>query len=171
MTHGAPLHEVTITRTFRAPRDLVWQAWTDPRLLAQWFGPKGYTNPVCDVDVRPGGRLEIHMQAPDGTVYPSVGTYLEVDPPRRLVFTSGAFALEDGSHALEDHTTVTFEERHGATQITLYARVTRVEPEDHEALSGMEQGWSETLDKLDAFLASSDTAWATPDTTPKGPAL
>jgi uncharacterized protein YndB with AHSA1/START domain len=171
MTLGAPVHEVTITRTFSAPRELVWRAWTEPRLLAQWFGPKDFTNPVCEVDLRPGGKLEIHMQGPDGTVYPTVGTFLEVDAPRRLVFTTSAFALEDGTYALQDHTTVTFEERDGATQMTLYARVTRAEPEAHEALSGMEQGWSETLDKLDVFLASSDTAWATPDTTAEGPAL
>ena len=61
---------VTITRTFDAPRKLVWQAWTDPKMMAQWFGPRGFTNPFCELDVRPGGSLRIVMRGPDGNDYP-----------------------------------------------------------------------------------------------------
>ncbi|HYT14944.1 MAG TPA: SRPBCC domain-containing protein, partial [Burkholderiales bacterium] len=55
---------VVITRVFDAPRELVWRAWTDPRHMAQWWGPQGFTNPVCEMDVRPGGALRIVMRAP-----------------------------------------------------------------------------------------------------------
>ena len=60
---------VTITRVFDAPRALVWAAWTDPKRMAQWWGPKGFTNPVCELDLRVGGKIRIDMRAPDGTRY------------------------------------------------------------------------------------------------------
>jgi uncharacterized protein YndB with AHSA1/START domain len=60
--------ELVITRVFDAPRELVWKAWTDPKHVAQWRGPKDCTNPVCELDVRPGGAILIHMQVPDGAV-------------------------------------------------------------------------------------------------------
>src|SRR5680860_496485 len=82
--------DLTITRVFDAPRDLVYKAWTDPALMTRWFGPKDFTNPVCELDVRPGGAILIHMQGPDGTVYPMTGEFQEVVPPERLVFTSSA---------------------------------------------------------------------------------
>ena len=80
--------EVTITRLFDAPRALVFKAWTDPKQLAQWWGPHGFTTPVCEVDVRPGGALLIHMRGPDGVVYPNKGVFHEIVEPDRLVFTS-----------------------------------------------------------------------------------
>ena len=67
--------DMTIVRVFDAPRRLVWQAWTEPQRLAQWFGPKGFTNPVCEVDARPGGALRVTMQAPDGTQYPMAAVF------------------------------------------------------------------------------------------------
>src|ERR1700730_7092158 len=80
--------ELKITRVFDAPREMVFKAWTDPKLLAQWWGPKGFTNPVCELDVRPGGAIRVHMRGPDGTVYPMTGVYQEVVEPERIVFTS-----------------------------------------------------------------------------------
>ncbi len=75
-----------ITRTFDSPRELVFKAWTDPKHVTQWWGPHGFTNPVCELDVRPGGAIRIHMRGPDGTVYPMTGTFHEVVEPERLVF-------------------------------------------------------------------------------------
>ena len=60
---------VTLTRIFDAPRALVWKAWTDPKMMAQWFGPRGFSNPVCELDVRVGGSLRVVMRGPDGTDY------------------------------------------------------------------------------------------------------
>ncbi|MGB7036228.1 MAG: SRPBCC domain-containing protein, partial [Xanthobacteraceae bacterium] len=62
--------EVTITRSFDAPRALVFRAWTDAAQLAQWWGPQGFTNPVCEFEARLGGKIRIHMRSPDGTLYP-----------------------------------------------------------------------------------------------------
>src|SRR5512133_1069200 len=61
---------VTLTRTFDAPREVVWRAWTDPKLLAKWWGPRMFTTPRCEVDVRPGGAILIDMRGPDGVIYP-----------------------------------------------------------------------------------------------------
>jgi uncharacterized protein YndB with AHSA1/START domain len=69
-TQTKPLaeRELTITRVFDAPRTLVFKACTDPKHVAEWWGPKGFTNPVCEFDARVGGKLRIHMRAPDGTI-------------------------------------------------------------------------------------------------------
>ena len=79
---------VTIRRTFDAPRALVWRAWTDPKMMAQWFGPRMFTTPVCELDVRVGGALRIVMRGPDGSEYPMKGIFTEVVPEERLVFTN-----------------------------------------------------------------------------------
>ena len=66
--------EMELTRTFNSPRELVWRAWTEADNLQQWWGPQHFTNPRCEIDLRPGGRIHIDMRAPDGTVYPMGGT-------------------------------------------------------------------------------------------------
>src|SRR5579871_3024258 len=85
---GAP--DLVITRVFDAPRELVFKAWTEHERLKRWWGPKNFTNPVCEVDSRPGGAMRIDMRAPDGRVYPMTGRYEEIVEPERIVFTSGA---------------------------------------------------------------------------------
>lgn len=80
--------EVIITRVFDAPRALVFKAWTDAAQLAQWWGPQGFTNPVCEFEARLGGKIRIHMRAPDGTLYPMKGEIREIAPPERLAFTN-----------------------------------------------------------------------------------
>ena len=145
--------ELHITRVLDAPRDLVFQAWTDAKHVAQWWGPKYFTNPVCEIDARPGGTILIHMQDPDGNVYPMEGAFDEFVENERLVFTAGALTGEAGEPMLEDVTTVTFEEVDGKTRVTVNARVTKVTPEAEAALEGMEQGWNEQMDKLAEFLA------------------
>ena len=79
---------VALTRVFDAPRVLVWKAWTDPKMLAQWFGPRGFTSSVPQLEVRVGGALRIVMHGPDGNDYPMKGVFREVVPPQRLVFTT-----------------------------------------------------------------------------------
>src|SRR3546814_18122124 len=75
---------VTFTRRLAAPRELVFELWTDPAHLAKWWGPNGFTNPVYEFEARPGGRLHIDMTAPDGTVYPMDGVVEDTLPPERL---------------------------------------------------------------------------------------
>ena len=84
--------QFTITRVFDAPRDLVWQAWTDPDEAAIWWHPKGIETPreSVHIDARLGGAYRYTMIAPDGTEYPTVGTYREITPPERIVMTWGS---------------------------------------------------------------------------------
>jgi uncharacterized protein YndB with AHSA1/START domain len=144
--------EIVITRIFDAPRELVFKAWIDPKHVARWWGPQGFTNPVCELDARPGGAIHIHMRGPDGVVYPMKGVFREVVEPERLVFTTSAFEDEEGQPQLEGLTTVTFVEHEGKTKLTLHA-VARGTPEAAAALAGMEEGWSQSLDKLAGHLA------------------
>jgi uncharacterized protein YndB with AHSA1/START domain len=139
--------ELVITRVFDAPREVVFKAWTDPERLKRWWGPKGFTNPVCEVDLRPGGAIRIHMRGPDGTVYPMTGIFQEIVEPERLVFTSSALD-KNGNPLFEVLTTVTFLEQSGKTKLTLRASVTKATAEAAPYLAGMEQGWSQSLDRL-----------------------
>jgi uncharacterized protein YndB with AHSA1/START domain len=81
---GSNEREVVITRIFDAPRALVFQAWTDPKQMAQWWGPHGMSNPICEMDVRPGGAYRIVMRNPNGVDYPMKGVYREVVKACRL---------------------------------------------------------------------------------------
>jgi uncharacterized protein YndB with AHSA1/START domain len=138
---------VTLTRIFDAPRSLVWKAWTDPKMMAQWFGPRGFTSTVDALDVRVGGRLRIVMHGPDGTEYPMKGEFLDVTPPERLVFTNIAID-KDGKHLLEGETTVFLSESDGKTTLTLQTHATGLVPIASQMLAGMEAGWNQSIDKL-----------------------
>jgi uncharacterized protein YndB with AHSA1/START domain/pimeloyl-ACP methyl ester carboxylesterase len=143
-----------ITRELAAPRELVFAAWTDPRHVAHWWGPKDFTNPVCEVDARPGGALLIHMRSPDGDIYPTQGTFLDVDPPNRLVFRTTAFEDEHGKPQLEVLNTVTFEEIGKATRVTYRAVIITATDAVAASLAGMEEGRNQTLDRLADYLAT-----------------
>jgi uncharacterized protein YndB with AHSA1/START domain len=140
-----------MTRVFDAQRKVVFAAWTDPKQVAQWWGPTGFTNPVCELDVRPGGAMLIHMRGPDGTIYPMNGVYKEVVPPERLVFIAGA-PDKDGKTMFENLNTVIFSERDGKTTVALRVEVVKSSPAAEQPLAGMEMGWKMTLDRLEAFV-------------------
>jgi len=145
-------HDLVLTRVLDAPRALVFKAWTDPRHLAQWWGPHGFTNPLCELDVRPGGAIRIHMRGPDGTVYPMRGVFHEIVEPERIVFTSAALD-GDGRPLFEVRNTVTLAGHGGKTTLTLEARVVEQTAEAAPYLEGMEAGWTQTLERLDAYVA------------------
>jgi uncharacterized protein YndB with AHSA1/START domain len=153
----APAHdmerEVIITRLFNAPRALVFQAWTDPQHLARWWGPKGFSNPVCEADVRPGGAWRIVMRGPDGTEYPGGGVYHEIVVPERLVFTNIAWD-RGGKPILDGLTTVTFAEHGGGTKLVLQTRATGLVSYAAQMLEGMEAGWTQSLERLEALVQS-----------------
>jgi uncharacterized protein YndB with AHSA1/START domain len=144
--------ELTITRLFDAPRPLVFKAWTDAAQLAQWWGPQGFTNPVCEIDARVGGAIRIHMRSSDGSVYPMQGEIREIVPPERLVFSNIAVD-EAGNHFLEGLTTVTFVDERGKTKLTLHTRASAVVEKAIMYLQGMEMGWTQSIDKLETLLA------------------
>ncbi len=142
---------VEIVRVFDAPRALVWQAWTDPKMLAVWFGPRGFSSSVPELDVRIGGSLRIVMHGPDGNDYPMKGTFREIVAPERLVFSNIAIDNE-GKHLLEGVTTVTFAEHGGKTTMTLHTHAVGRVPIAKQMLGGMQAGWTQSIDKLEELL-------------------
>ena len=144
---AAMRREVNLTHVVDAPVELVWAAWTDPRHMAQWWGPKGFTNPVCELDLRQGGAIRIHMRGPDGTIYPMTGAFKEIVPPERLVFTSVARDT-DGKPLLEGHNIITFEDVGGKTKVTVLSRAVGLVPIAAQMLAGMEAGWTQSLERL-----------------------
>ena len=157
-----PIKELTITRTFDAPREIVWKAWTDQKLVQKWWGPRGVTNPTCEWDARPDGEIYIVMLAGKelgpyaGMKWPMKGTFKEVTPPSRLVFVSGALDdVDRGSDTFMEHqVTVDFEDLGNKTKMNLRIVVTKVEGSKAQgALQGMEMGWNQQIDKLGEMLA------------------
>lgn len=151
-----PKKELTLVRVFDAPRELVWKAWTDPKLMAEWWGPTGFSNPLCEVDARPGGAIRIEMKPPGGPSSPMGGIFKEVVPPERLVFTATAFFDEKGENpGLENLNTITFEEAgKGKTKVTLKVTVLKFMPAFKAPLSGMEMGWRQSFEKLAVLVTS-----------------
>ncbi len=145
--------DLVMMRVFEAPRKLLWTAWTEREHLAKWWGPNGFTNPVCEVDVRVNGAIRIDMRGPDGTVYPMTGVFREVVEPARLVFSCTPVD-EQGRPIFEVVNTVTFAERGGKTTVTVHAHVVTETPAAAPYLEGMEAGWSQSLDRLGKELAS-----------------
>lgn len=143
---------VVLTRVFDAPRTLLWKAWTDPKMLAQWFGPRGFTSSVPELDVRVGGALRIVMHGPDGNDYPMKGVFREVIAPKRLVFTNIAIDAQ-GNHLLEGETAVTFSEKDGKTTLMLETHAVGRVPIATTMLAGMEAGWTQSIDKLEELAA------------------
>jgi uncharacterized protein YndB with AHSA1/START domain len=144
---------LVLTRVFDAPRELVFKVWTDPKHVARWWGPRGFTNPVCELDLRPGGAILIHMRGPDGVVYPMTGAYQEIVRPERLVFTSAALD-SNGNPMFEVLTTVTFAEESGKTKQILRARVIKKTAQAAPYLAGMEAGWTQSLERLAAHVST-----------------
>ena len=108
--------ELIFTRVFDAPRELVFKAWTDPRHLVQWWGPKGFTTSIYEMDVRPGGVWRLTMHGPDGVDYKNRIVFLEVVKPERLVYKHEP---EEGSEPVTFEITVTFAEEGGKTRVTM----------------------------------------------------
>lgn len=142
---------IVITRVIKAPRKLVFAAWTEPAHLAKWFKPKGFTTPVCELDVRPGGRWFLGHRAPDGAEYPFKGAYREVVPVERLVYTD-EWEMEGQQH--EALVTVTFEEQGEHTLLTIQTVFESTPMRDGAVEQGFATGWSEFLDGMEEHLAS-----------------
>jgi len=144
--------EVTFNRVFDAPLDLVWAVWTEPAHVANWWGPHQFTNPVCEWDARPGGKIYIVMKGM-GMEHAMTGEFREVEPKRRLVFFSAVPDPEGGS-ILEALTTVEFIERGQQTEITLHGHGVGFADAAVFMLQGMEMGWTQSLERFEAALAA-----------------
>lgn len=94
-------HELIVTRSFNAPRALVWQAWTAPKRVVQWWGPKGFSNSSREAELRVGGAFRLTMCGPDGDAYPCTGIYREIKEPERIAYDSEAGYSASWGEALE----------------------------------------------------------------------
>ncbi|MBL0049931.1 MAG: SRPBCC domain-containing protein [Bacteroidetes bacterium] len=148
------IKEVTLIRYFSAPKELVFKAFTNREMLMQWWGPHGFTNPECEMDARENGKWKINMHAPQ-LGFPNSwveGVFTEIIPGEKLVFTTKGIFRPDGSHGLEGLNTVIFQEENGKTKLTLHAALTKLDKGFEMAANGMEQGWSESFEKLATLL-------------------
>jgi uncharacterized protein YndB with AHSA1/START domain len=158
---AATNNKVLFTRLLRASRELAWKAWTEPERVKQWWGPRTFSTPVVQIDLRKGGRYLYCMRSPDGKEFWSTGIFTEVRAPERLVVTD-SFADEKGnivsaSHygmdpnwPLEAEVAMTLEDAGGKTlmKVTYSGRISVA----NQDLKNMKQGWEEMLDKLEEYL-------------------
>jgi uncharacterized protein YndB with AHSA1/START domain len=154
-----------ITRFLAAPRALVFKLWTEPQHIAQWWGPKDFANPVCEMDLRPGGALRITTRAPDGTDYPLKGIFHEITPPERLVASVDLSEHPESWHDLvnpnrdrtqgrprvADFWEVTFDEQNGVTKLTVTFHLDCAATRDALIRMGINEGWGQSFDRLEAL--------------------
>ncbi len=144
--------EIVISRLIDAPRELVFDAWTDPKHIGEWFGPDGFTITTHEMDVRPGGVWRFVMHGPDGVDYPNRIAYTEISRPELIAYDHDD---DDDPPATSFKARVTFVERDGKTELTMHslfptaAERARV-VEEHGAIEGGHQ----TLGRLEAYLSS-----------------
>ncbi len=148
---GVKPEPLVISRTFPAPREVVFKAWSSAEHMKRWFSPKGYSVPEAEIDFRPGGVCAICMRSPEGQDFWSRGVYIEISPPDRLVFTTGV-AVGD-SQKFTAHTTVTFEIDGAGTRMTVHQIYDIHDEAFLFAVEGAPEGWRTTLDKLEREAA------------------
>jgi uncharacterized protein YndB with AHSA1/START domain len=153
--------EIVIRQTIDAPKDLVWKAWTEPEFVLAWWGPKYFTAPVIQIDLREGGEYWYCMRSPDGQESWSKGKFVEISEPDRIIMTD-SFADAEGNTVpatyygmsaefpLEVQVLITFEEEDGKTMLSLhYPGIEGISDTD---LRNMEDGWHTSLNKLETVV-------------------
>ncbi len=160
-TTGHETERMVLTRIFDAPRELVWKAWTDPEYVKQWWGPQGFTTPVCKMDFRVGGKFVYCMRAPDGQEFWNGGEYHEIVWHEKIV-SSMYFADPEGNRVEPAHYGVEHEVIEDAKDVTLFEDLgdgrTKLTFTGNETMqsaieSGQLEGLKQILDKLAAMLA------------------
>lgn len=147
--------DIVLSRTFDAPRELVFEVFTDPKHLVHFWGPKWTKCPDCEVDLRVGGRFRVDMQGPDGTVYPCSGIYREIVPPERIVYA--ATTADDnpcgGGLPPRSIVTIRFEAQGGKTKLTVHALLQSRADRDAAIAGGFDEGWQDSFDRIAELLA------------------
>jgi uncharacterized protein YndB with AHSA1/START domain len=143
-----------ITRIFDAPRELVFKMFTDPKHLAEFWGPKGFTSTVREMDPRPGGTFRLEMRGPDGATYPCEGLYREVIAPERIVYSGGPDCGHPCGGGLPPRALVTmiFAEDDGNTALTIDTRFESLADRDAAVKTGFNSGWASSLERLADLL-------------------
>lgn len=140
--------ELTITRIFNAPRALVWRAWTDPAHLVHWWGPRGFTLPGCELDLRPGGAYRFHMRGPEGDDHWLRGVFREIVEPQRLVYSACWVDAEGKPNGPQTLVTAVFEDLESRTKLTL-------RHSGFESVSACDEhriGWNSSLDCFAEYI-------------------
>jgi uncharacterized protein YndB with AHSA1/START domain len=143
--------EIVLTRVFDAPRALVFDAFTKPELMKRWFGPRGWSLVVCEIDYRVGGAFRFVLRGPDGTEMGMRGLYREIVPPERSVHME---SFDD--YPGESQVTSVFTEQEGKTTLTATVLYASQEVRDAVIQSGMEHGAAESFDRLAELLTSKE---------------
>jgi uncharacterized protein YndB with AHSA1/START domain len=155
------VERMTVTRVFDAPRELVWKAWTEPKYVMQWWGPTGFSAPVCKMDFRVGGKSLLCMKSPDGQEFWNAVEYIEIVPLEKIV-SSMYFADAQGNKIEPETLGIEHEAIEGAYDVTLFedlgdgkTRLTQIgnEPMESAKESGQVEGWNQILDKVAAVVA------------------
>ncbi len=148
--------EIVISRTFNAPRKLVWDAWTDPQHIAQWWGPEGFATQVDVLDLRVGGTFLLHMRGPDGGLYPCKGIYREIVKLERIVYMGVAEDAHACGGGLPPRATVTvsFVEKNRQTTLTIHTALETAADRDAAIAHGFNEGWAGSLDHLGEHLGA-----------------
>jgi uncharacterized protein YndB with AHSA1/START domain len=141
--------EIVMTRVFDAPRHLVWEAFTRPELLQRWFGPRGWSMTVCEVDLKVGGGFRFVLRSPEGKEMGMRGVYREIVPPERSVHME---SFDD--YPGESQVTGMFVEQEGKTTLTATVLYPSQQVRDIVLKSGMEHGAAESYDRLAELLTS-----------------
>jgi uncharacterized protein YndB with AHSA1/START domain len=143
-----------ITRVLDAPRALVWKAFSDPFHLAQWWGPKDFTNPVCELDFRVGGHWHNVMRSPAGDEFPVDAEFIEIVPPERVVYRNAPPKGEVwGDNPPPSFVrTLTFTEEDSRTTLTLRAEFDSAADKQRTMARGFKDGTEESYDRLAALL-------------------
>ena len=154
-----PIKELEIERTYDAPVNNVWKAWTEPEQIKAWWGPDNVSIPECEVDLRVGGRIYIVMEAGEemgpykGTRWPMDGTFTEVEENSRLTYAVKAWTEgQEGTTEIDQVTELTMHEENGKTIIKLKATINKTGPNAKMAVEGMQMGFNQQLEKLSDFL-------------------
>lgn len=154
-----PVKAVEFERTYDAPIEAVWEAWTNPEILKKWWGPNGVSIPECEVDLRVGGKIYIVMEAGEamgefkGTRWPMEATFTVVEEPTKLVYKAHAWTESaEEATAIETVQELTLTEEGGKTKLFLKAAINKAGPQAGGAVEGMQYGYSQQLDKLDTLL-------------------
>ena len=154
--------EILVTRLFDAPRELVFEAWTNLKHIPHWWGPKGFATTVHEMDVRPGGVWRLTMRGPDGRDYKNRIVFVEVAKPERLVYKHEP---EPGSEPVSFQTTVTFVEREGQTEVTVRMLFPSPQARDHVvktygAIEGLNQTLGRLADHLEDMVRDASADWS-----------
>lgn len=151
--------QLRLERTYPAPIERVWEAWTDPVLLRQWWGPDKTTVTDCEIDLRVGGNLRIVIQAGpemgryEGTRWPMTGTFTRVDRPEHLIYEATSCTEGDEAGSTIRHTNdVTLRSVGSDTVVTLIVAITEIGPKAKMAAFGMKWGYKAQLDALEDLL-------------------